>query len=248
MIAAALIAVALVAALGILWWRADRVSAPGGRPDPHSGDASRTGTVPAVERFPGLESVDAAEFPEPVPPRTNLGDLSQLPSVAAVELHFRPPDRAKLEPDVPELTLLAIHVDGLDDVQRALGDVARARALLEVAHAVRGTLRSKDTCARWEKDRLLALLPGIDRSVARKVVARVQGAVSSLTLVTHNGQEVQLGVMVGSASSPDEGCTLPELMGTVRRDLERVRARLAPRTGRETPAERIRQAVPLVSN
>lgn len=175
--------------------------------------------------------------------------MADAPTLASLEPQSVSVDGMPSGAKARDLTLLAIQIHGLDQVQESLGDVARARAVLEVAHTIRGTLRAGDTCARLDGDGLLALLPGIDQEMAPGIAARMRHAVSSLMLVTHAGQEIQLGVLIGRASSPAAGNSFPELLGAARRDLERVRGRLLPADEiHRDPAERIRQAVPLIPN
>jgi diguanylate cyclase (GGDEF)-like protein len=136
-------------------------------------------------------------------------------------------------------------VEGWQGPETPEADPQDERALNEVAHTVKSILRSGDTCVRGEGGHLMAVLPGLNPETSRTLVTRVRQAVESLTLVTHSGGEVHLGVTVGRAFMPEDGKSLDALVEVARRDMEQGRA--APRGGR-TAGERLTRAVPLVSN
>jgi diguanylate cyclase (GGDEF)-like protein len=143
-------------------------------------------------------------------------------------------------------TLLAIRVDGLADLRARFGDVTGQRALREVARAIRHALRERDTFERCHADRFVAVLPGVDAATAAEVAGRLQRAVSSLTVVTHGGDEVHLSAAVGRACAPADGATVEELREVADRDLDR------PADGVPMPqadaAQRLRRALPLLPN
>ena len=116
------------------------------------------------------------------------------------------------------------------------------------ARAVRRALRDKDACARGEGDRFLAVLPRTDRLRASVVMTRVHRAVNSLRMVTSSGVEIRLETTLCSACAPKDGISLDDLLGALRRELDRADARRIAPTEDLSPTERIRRAVPLISN
>ena len=205
--------------------------------------------VPTVgSRAPASKpGVDEEATAEPSIPTVELTDVPPLPE--AVDLAARFPEDGPEPGESRGLTLLAICLEGLEAVNRKFGPRTGERALLEVARAVRNALRNKDACARWEEDRFLAVLPGIDRRRASVVIGRVQRAVNALKLVTSSGVEIDLGTTVGSACAPEDGVSLDDLIGAVRRELDQARSRRVREPGDDPgPLERIRRATPLIFN
>jgi diguanylate cyclase (GGDEF)-like protein len=205
------------------------------------------GVEEEADRHPPREAL----MNEPAPPVVAAGlepggvagdrdEVTRLPDARHLEDKF-----AALRSDPYCLTLLAIDVEGWQRTGDPGGNPHEDRALLEVAHTVKSILRSGDTCVRGEGSRLMAVLPGLDPETSAHLVTRVRQAVESLTLVTHAGGEVQLGVSVGRAFMPEDGDSLDALVAAARRDIERGKA--APRGGL-TAGERLSRAVPLVSN
>ena len=146
------------------------------------------------------------------------------------------------------LAVLAIQVSGVAAVNERLGDGTGQRALTEVGRTVRQALRLGDSCERVDADRFVAVLAGLDGATAAEVALRVQRAVASLTLVTHSGDELHLGVAVGRACAPEDGRTIDELRGAATRDLERAAATRQVEEADLGPAERLRRAVPVSPN
>ena len=198
--------------------------------------ASPAGACTAIATdLPELDATDATQPFTTAPSETlaNVGSLAEeLGPLAGT-------DR--------QLTLLAVRVDDLPGVSRSFGDIVGQRLLQEVARTIRRALRPVDICARWESDRFVAVLPDLDPGTARTVVSRIRRAVRSLSLVTHGGDELQIDVTVGSARSPEDGGTFDDLLLAAGRRLE-SEATPTENVEDESTAERLRRAVPLVSN
>ncbi|MGD8375248.1 MAG: diguanylate cyclase [Acidobacteriota bacterium] len=153
-----------------------------------------------------------------------------------------PPPHPEPAVNLPPAAILAIHVNGLAEVTARYGEVTGRRALREVVRTVRGTLRSVDTFRRSDSDRLVAVLPGMTTEVVGQVALRVQRAVASLTLVTHSGEEVQLGVTVGRAAAPGGGVPVRDLHRAAEQDLEGRWE--SPDAEEMLPGERLRRSLP----
>lgn len=203
---------------------------------PWNGMAARLAGLVAVLRGLGARG---ASLPAGDGPVDRKGDLPGLQEPGPREAPSLRPDA---EVSLPPAAILAIRVNGLAEVNARYGEVAGRRALREVVRTVRRTLRSVDTFRRADSDRLVAVLPGMTTEVAGQVALRLQRAVSSLTLVTHSGEEVQLGVTVGRAAAPTGGIAVRDLHRAAEQDLE---GRCAPRDAEEMgPGERLRRSLP----
>jgi len=246
------LAVIVIAAAALFLLR--RRSSRAGSPEPsrtsvpNQGEVNRPQTEPAPAELQRDDGWQAAE--EQAQGRTleEISSPAELPDASSLEAQFLGTGGEGKHPSQRRgITLLGIRLDGMEAVNRRYGEKTGESALLQVAQAVQKALRGRDKCARWEANRFLALLPGIDRVRAPLVIHRVQRAVSALTLVTSSGTEIHLGASVGCASRPEDGASLDELLSAVRRELERVHAVLPEGTDAK-PGERLRRAVPMISN
>jgi GGDEF domain-containing protein len=170
--------------------------------------------------------------------------------------HGDTPPRAVLdlaapgEPTPRSLTLLAVQVPALSGLGRRLGDGFGLQARAEISQALRAVLRGDDACTPWGEDRFVALVRGVDPDRAGYLRARVHQALSNLTLMTGGGEEIRLEAEVASACVPDQGTSVGELLEAAARELDATRAAALTESGLPAvdPAERLRQAVPLVLN
>ncbi len=106
--------------------------------------------------------------------------------------------------------LLLLDVDGLRRINVAYGDAVGDRALVSVAAAVRGTIRSIDTAVRLGGDEFCILAPNQTAPRVRVLGERIADGIEGLESV----EGTRLGVSVGVVSCPQhavEGERLLEL-------------------------------------
>jgi diguanylate cyclase (GGDEF)-like protein len=220
-----LLAVAALAGMGYAWrWHI--------RPTPGDGQPKETvlepGDVPA--RPPAKPELEVST-------PSWVDDLTGLPDLGYLRKKFC---GAQEKPS--PLTLLTISVQGKSGDQPT-GDEPCDRALAEVAHTLRSTLRASDTCVRATSGQLMAVLPGLDADTSANLVIRVKRAVESLALVTRSGEEIRLAVQVGCACVPQDGTDLDALLDAARADVERGRV-----SHGGSATERISRAAPIIPN
>ncbi len=119
-------------------------------------------------------------------------------------------------------SVLICAVGGLARIQAALGPDASDDAMRQLAGRLLGLLRRDDTVARYSGEEFAVLLPGVGRSTAEEVAARLR---AMATLVHVGGDAVRVDLSVGIAGTGDpagqaETVTSPDrLLQTAREDL-----------------------------
>jgi diguanylate cyclase (GGDEF)-like protein len=99
--------------------------------------------------------------------------------------------------------LLVLDIDGLRRINDSEGRVAGDRILVQVALAVRRTIRTVDTPARIGGDEFCVLAPNQRAETASALAERLVEAVAAET--TPAGDETAVGVSVGVVSCPEHG-------------------------------------------
>ena len=94
------------------------------------------------------------------------------------------------------VSLLVLDLDGFKLVNDRFGHAAGDEALVRVARALRGALRSEDEVFRWGGDEFAVLLPASGTQAAELVAERVAACVSSIS-----SGELQLRASIGVTSS-----------------------------------------------
>jgi diguanylate cyclase (GGDEF)-like protein len=99
--------------------------------------------------------------------------------------------------------LLMLDVDGLKRVNDAAGQAAGDRVLVQVALAVRRSIRSVDTPARIGADEFCVLAPLQTAATAAALARRLAEAVEAET--ARAGEETAVSVSIGVVASPEHG-------------------------------------------
>jgi diguanylate cyclase (GGDEF)-like protein len=77
------------------------------------------------------------------------------------------------------LSLVVIDVDNMKEINDTYGHIVGDTTLYDVAQVMRAQLRKDDVCVRWGGDEFVLLLPYTGVLEARKLMERVQTAISS---------------------------------------------------------------------
>jgi len=189
----------------------------------------------AVERHRHLALLREMSFTDPL---TRLHNRRGFFALAEAQLQLVHRSRRNA-------TLLYVDVDGLKVINDVYGHAEGDRALVRVAHALRGTLRRSDLVARLGGDEFVALLFDTDAGAITATLRRIDEA---LTRVEAPGPARPVTVSVGHARlDPAEVPDLPALLARADQDLYRGRRRRPSRspvnaTGRPEgrPASRAR--------
>ncbi len=99
------------------------------------------------------------------------------------------------------LSVMAVDLDGLDEVNGRFGRGAGDRLIVACARAVERACRDEDILARSGGDELVAILPGLHFAGAARVAERVLEEVAA-TAILDSGSRIPCQASVGIASYP----------------------------------------------
>ena len=159
-----------------------------------------TQTVLRAQQF---EQDRASSLRDPVTGLPNIEQLRRLFAAAAS-------DEALL---VDPVSLLVVGIDDLAVINKQWGRSAGDRAIRSVAVSIRATLRGADMLFRHEGGELIVLLTQTDGATSAAIARRVcqvpgQGE-------TGTGR-IDVGILVGVATAPEDGTSLSHLLDTAR--------------------------------
>jgi diguanylate cyclase (GGDEF)-like protein len=115
--------------------------------------------------------------------------------------------------------LLVLDVDGLKRVNDSKGHKAGDRVLIEVASAMRRTLRTTDTPARIGGDEFCVLAPNQAAAAAEPLAQRIAEAVEAQT-----DGDPGIGVSIGVVSCPEHGEDIDALLDMADQAMYRAKA------------------------
>jgi diguanylate cyclase (GGDEF)-like protein len=115
------------------------------------------------------------------------------------------------------LSLLVLDMDRFKHINDGYGHQAGDRALKEVAHVLRSSLRVYDVCARFAGDEFVVVLGDCDPVQAERRRQELQVAIAALPFEPAPGQPVQLGVSIGVASFPEDSQTVDDMVAVADR-------------------------------
>ena len=118
--------------------------------------------------------------------------------------------------------LLVLDVDGLKRVNDSRGQAAGDRVLVQVALAVRRSVRAVDTPARIGGDEFCVLAPHQTVAGAKAMAARLAEAVAAET--TGLGGDAEVSVSIGVVSSPEHGAEAEALLEAADQAMYRAKA------------------------
>ncbi len=115
--------------------------------------------------------------------------------------------------------LLILDVDGLKRVNDSKGHQAGDRALVQVATAMRRTLRTTDTAARIGGDEFCVLATNQNATAAEPLAQRIVEAVDAET-----GSDSPIGISIGVVSCPEHGDDTDALLEMADQAMYRAKA------------------------
>ncbi len=123
----------------------------------------------------------------------------------------------------PQVAVLAVVVDGLDEVAELHGQTAAEALVGQAGKLLTRRLRSSDTAYHLADDELLALLNGADEAAARRVAERVLGGIEVLVSPTGHLVTAAAGIAAGPAVAIDSNVAGARRAATVARSSGRNR-------------------------
>ena len=142
--------------------------------------------------------------------------LTGLPNRRYLERQFAQ-ELARAQRQQGRLSLLVLDMDRFKQINDGFGHQAGDRALKEVAHILRSSLRVYDVCARLAGDEFVLVLGECDPAQAERRRQELQSAIAALPFGPAPGQQVQLAVSIGAASFPEDGRTVDDMMAVADR-------------------------------
>ncbi|MGY2128269.1 EAL domain-containing protein [Blastococcus sp. SYSU DS0617] len=191
------------------------------------------GALPAAPRRAVPAPPQAASAPLPIPrppiPRPRVAGTdhrAHLESLGATDPVTGLPGRLRTEELLEVATwnargggdvlgVLTVDLDGIDAVADRFGRVAADDVLRAAAQRLRGRLRHGDLAGRLGAGRFAAAVPCLAPAGAARETARIAGALADAmsTPFVVAGEQVVLGVRVGSALCPADADDVPGLLG-----------------------------------
>jgi diguanylate cyclase (GGDEF)-like protein len=122
------------------------------------------------------------------------------------------------------LAVAVLDIDFFKQVNDTYGHLFGDEVLKEIAHCLPGVLREYDSAGRFGGEEFVLLLPHTRAVDAFRIADRVRDHISGLSLITPDGQQVEVTVSVGVAAL-DAGSTreLSELLGAADAALYRAK-------------------------
>ena len=141
-----------------------------------------------------------------------------------------------------QLTLLNMDIDGFKLINDTYGHQVGDRILIQVAQVLRRQFREANILTRYAGDEFLAILPSIDRRTAIALTERIQRSIEGFNYKLRDGKSISLGISIGSASFPEDGRTIEELMTQAdKRMYENKKVRSSTRKPGQADIVRFRQ-------
>ncbi|MCX6539343.1 MAG: diguanylate cyclase [Acidobacteria bacterium] len=137
--------------------------------------------------------------------------LTGLPNRRYLDRQFGQ-ELARAQRQQGRLSLLVLDMDRFKQINDGFGHQAGDRALKEVAHVLRSSLRVYDVCARFAGDEFVVVLGDCEPAQAERRRQELQSAIAALPFEPAPGHVLQLGVSIGVASFPEDGQTVDEMV------------------------------------
>jgi len=125
------------------------------------------------------------------------------------------------------VSLLIMHVEGLDEIRGHGGKEAHAAALQQVAELLLTYLRRTDCLGVVGEDLFGLVLPDTPRNGARFVAEKMREAASLCTLEAGGGRLARVRIAAGAASFPEDASDVQPLLTTAYAALSEARAKAA---------------------
>lgn len=118
------------------------------------------------------------------------------------------------------LAVILLDLDDFKNINDQYGHAIGDATLIHLTKVIAETLRPTDICCRWGGDEFVVLMPGADREVAKRALARVQSIIVTLSDIT---TPVSLTFSAGVVLSQDRE-SLEQLLLRADRAIYRAKA------------------------
>lgn len=154
-----------------------------------------------------LKSISHAETES----RALTDPMTGLPNARSLQIHFEK-ESARATRNGSRLQVLMFDLDGFKPVNDTFGHKVGDKMLKELAKVMRGQLRDYDFLARYAGDEFAAIIPETDNRSIKELCQRLEKAVNNFVLPVGDGRFAKVGVSIGTASYPQDGELLDQLL------------------------------------
>jgi diguanylate cyclase (GGDEF)-like protein len=142
-----------------------------------------------------------AEKKSLIDPLTGLGNLANLKAVAQPILV--PGRRGERQQEKRKHSLIRIDLDDFKKINDTYGHSAGDRVLVEVAKAIKATLRKEEKGLAYRKggDEFVVFLPHANLEIAAKVAERIRENIEKVKIKSEKGDEIKVTASLGCSST-----------------------------------------------
>ena len=149
--------------------------------------------------------------------------LTGLPNARYLALRFEE-EAARARRTDRAFQVVMLDLDEFKKVNDTYGHKSGDKMLREVAHLIAGQLREYDFLARYGGDEFVALVQEVVGSQVEELCARIESAVSKLSLPVGRNRFAQVGISVGTATFGIDGESLDQLVARADNEMYRVKS------------------------
>jgi diguanylate cyclase (GGDEF)-like protein len=139
--------------------------------------------------------------------------LTGLPNTRYMVSHMAR-ELSRAERHGSQVAILVLDLDDFKAINDTHGHHIGDRALREVAHVLRETIRPYDVCVRYAGDEFIIVLAGCGAAEAEAKRLELQCAVDTMKFETPGGRPVKVSLSIGAAVYPEDGETYEALLAT----------------------------------
>jgi diguanylate cyclase (GGDEF)-like protein/putative nucleotidyltransferase with HDIG domain len=164
-------------------------------------------TVSRIAANAILKSISHAETES----RALTDPMTGLPNARSLQIHFEK-EAARALRNGSRLQILMLDLDGFKPVNDTFGHKVGDKMLKELSKVMRGQLRDYDFLARYAGDEFAAIIPETDNRSIKELCQRLEKAVTNFVLPVGDGRFAKVGISIGTASYPQDGELLDQLL------------------------------------
>lgn len=156
--------------------------------------------------------------------RAMTDPMTNLPNGRSLQVQFEK-EIARARRNGSSFQVLMLDLDGFKKVNDTYGHKAGDQMLKDISDVMKEELRDYDFLARYAGDEFVAIIPETDNKAIVELSQRMEKAVREFRLDVGDGRKAGVGVSLGSASYPNNGETLDQIIIAADKAMYAVKAR-----------------------
>ena len=156
--------------------------------------------------------------------RAMTDPMTNLPNGRSLQMQFEK-EIARARRNGSSFQVLMLDLDGFKRVNDTYGHKAGDQMLKDISKVMKEELRDYDFLARYAGDEFVAIIPETDNKSIVELCQRMEKAVREFRLDVGDGRKAGVGVSLGSASYPNNGETLDQIIIAADKAMYAVKAR-----------------------